>query len=66
LLTRQHVEQTTATAFAAVAQSILALPDRLERYAGLTPAQSEIAQQSIHEVLEDLAQRLSEFADLEA
>lgn len=64
LMTRQHVEQTTATAYAAVAQSILALPDRLERHAGLTPAQAEIAQQAIHEVLEDLAQRLSDFAEV--
>jgi len=63
LLTRQHVEQTTATAFASISQSILALPDRLERHAGLTPAQSEIAQQAIHEVLDDLAQRLSVFGE---
>lgn len=61
-----EVEQSVATAFAAVAQSVLALPDQLERRAGLTPTQSESAQQAIHETLNDLAERLANFATVEA
>jgi len=66
LIPDSEVEQAVATAFAAVAHSVLALPDQLERRAGLTPAQSESAQQAIHETLSDLAERLAKFATVEA
>lgn len=61
-----EVEQTIATAFAAVAQSMLALPDDLERRAGLSPAQSDAVQQAVHESLNDLADRLASLATVEA
>ena len=65
LIPESEVEQTTATAYAAIAQSILALPDQLERRVGLTPAQSEAAQVAIHDTLNDLAERLANFAAVE-
>lgn len=61
-----EVEQTIATAFATVAQSVLALPDQLERRAGLTPTQSDAVQSAVHESLSDLADRLASLATLEA
>lgn len=61
-----EVEQTIATAFATVSQSVLALPDQLERRAGLTPAQSDAVQSAVHESLNDLADRLANLATLEA
>ena len=65
LIPESEVEQTVATAFSAVAQSMLALPDQLERRAGLTPAQSEIVQAAVHETLTELSERLSALATLE-
>ena len=59
LIPESEVEQTVATAFSAVAQSMLALPDQLERRAGLTPTQSEIVQAAVHETLTELSERLS-------
>lgn len=66
LIPDSEVEQTVATAFASVAQAMLALPDNLERRAGLTPSQSDAIQQAIHESLNDLAERLSNLATVEA
>ena len=66
LIPEAEVEQTVATAFSAVAQSMLALPDQLERRAGLTPTQSEIVQAAVHETLTELSERLSELATVEA
>lgn len=66
LIPDSEVEQTVATAFAAVAQSMLALPDQLERRAGLSPAQSETVQLAVHETLTELSERLATLATVEA
>jgi phage terminase Nu1 subunit (DNA packaging protein) len=59
LIRATEVEESVATAFSSVAQTLLALPDNMERRAGLTPAQAEAAEGAIHEAMNDLADRLT-------
>lgn len=62
LIPAEEVEVSVSTAFAAVAQTLLALPDNLERRSGLTPEQSESCEQAVHEAMTDLAERLASIA----
>jgi hypothetical protein len=62
LLHAAEVEESVGTAFSSVAQTLLALPDNLERRAGLTPGQAEAAEAAIHEAMTDLADRLAMLA----
>jgi len=60
-----ELEEVIGTAYASIAQTLLSMPDLLERRAGLPP---EIAEQSeiiIHEAMTDLADRLQTFASVE-
>ena len=59
LIKSDEVERSVATAFAAVAQSIRSLPDRLERTLGLAPETVEAIGNAIDDNLDDLADRLS-------
>lgn len=61
LLEVDDVEMAVSTAFASVAQAVFALPDYLERRAGLSPEQAEICQAAIYEMFNDLAERLGGF-----
>lgn len=62
LIEHDEVEETVATAFAAIAQTLLALPDNLERRAGLSGEQAEVIEQTIHETLTDFADRVGAMA----
>ena len=62
LIESQELEQSLGVAYAAVAQSLLSLPDYLERRAGLSPEQAEIAEAAIHEVMDTLVERLQMYA----
>lgn len=62
LITAAEVEETVGTAFASIAQTMLALSDNLERRAGLSPDQTESVESIIHESLTELADRLSSVA----
>lgn len=62
LLKADEVEQSISIAFAAVAQTLLSLPDNLERRAGLTPGQAESCERIIHEAMNGLTDRLSMLA----
>lgn len=62
LIPATEVEEVVATSYAAVSQTLLSLPDNLERRAGLTPEQAERAEEAIHETMNDLADRLAQFA----
>ena len=66
LVPRAEVEQVVATAFAAVTQDILAIPDRLERSHGIAPAVAELVEQGLSLALDGLAERLSKLAPVEA
>ena len=59
LLRADEVAEAAALAHAAVAQALLSLPDTLERTAGLTPVQAEMAEKVIHAAMNDLADRLA-------
>jgi phage terminase Nu1 subunit (DNA packaging protein) len=65
LLEAANVEEAVSTAFAAISQSLFALPDFLERRAGMTPEQAETCQAAIYESMNDLAERLAEFAPVD-
>lgn len=62
LIPSTEVEEAIITANAVVAQTLLSLPDNLERRAGLTPEQAEATEMAIHEAMHDLADRMSVFA----
>jgi len=61
-----ELEEAVITANAAVAQTLLSLPDNLERRAGLAPAQAEVIEQAIHEAMNDLADRMATLAPVGA
>ena len=61
-----ELEEAVITANAAVAQTLLSLPDNLERRAGLAPAQAEVIEQAIHEAMNDLADRMATLAPVVA
>jgi len=54
-----EVDEVMALAFATVAQRLLTLPDELERNAGLSPEQAELAENTIHAAMEQLAEELA-------
>lgn len=58
LLPREDVQQASAQAFQLVAQSIRAIPDNLERQAGLSPEQAAEAEHVIDSISEQLADDL--------
>lgn len=66
LIRAAEVEESVGTAFSVVAQALLALPDNLERRAGLSPDAAEAAEVVIHETLNDLVERLGSLAPMEA
>ncbi|WP_018935669.1 MULTISPECIES: DUF1441 family protein [unclassified Thioalkalivibrio] len=66
LIPASEVEASVATAFSAIAQSLLAMPDNLERRVGLDPASAEAAEAVIHETMNDLVERLGALAPVEA
>jgi phage terminase Nu1 subunit (DNA packaging protein) len=65
LLEVGDVEEAVSTAFSAMAQALFALPDFLERRAGMSPEQAETCQAAIYQTMNDLADRLVEFAPVE-
>jgi len=61
LLPADEVAQAVSTAFSRIAQTVWGLPDLLERKAGLSPAQAELAQEVTHAAMSGLADDLSKF-----
>jgi len=59
LMIAEEVATAISTANARIAQSLLSLPDNLERRAGLTPQQAEAAEAAIHAMMEGLADDLA-------
>ena len=66
LIPAAEVEEVTVLAFSAVAQTLLTLPDELERSAGLNPEQAELVERTIHNAMDGLADRLSVLAPPDA
>jgi phage terminase Nu1 subunit (DNA packaging protein) len=64
LIPALEVEEVVGTAFSATAQALMALPDNLERRAGLSPEQVESVDTVIHEALNDLADKLGHVAPI--
>lgn len=62
LIPAADVEQTVATAFAAIAQDVRAIPDHLERRHGVAPDVAEQVEQALFEAMDAMADRLSAFA----
>lgn len=60
VVSRQAVQQASATALAVMAQSLRSLPDTLERKLNLSPAITEQIEQTIDAVLTDLAAALAD------
>jgi len=58
LYERGEVLRVIRTAIAVFAEQMRSLPDRLERSAGLTPAQAELAEVEVDSQLEDLKAKL--------
>lgn len=58
VVSRQAVQEASATAFAVTAQSLRSLPDNLERKLGLSPAVAEQIELTIDAVLTDLSAAL--------
>ena len=65
LIEAAELEEDIGTAYASIAQTLLSLPDLLERRAGLPPEAAEQAEIVIHEAMTDLADRLQSFAQIE-
>lgn len=57
-----EVEQAIATAFAAIAQDLRAIPDNLERRHGIAPAVAEAVEAALFEAMDGLADRLANLA----
>ncbi|WP_119154158.1 DUF1441 family protein [Caldimonas tepidiphila] len=66
LIPAADVEQAVATAFAALAQDIRAIPDNLERRHGIAPDVAEQVESALFEAMDVMADRLSALAPLEA
>jgi terminase small subunit / prophage DNA-packing protein len=60
-----ELEEVIGTAYASIAQTLLSMPDLMERRAGLPPDVAEQAEIIIHEAMSDLADRLQSFASIE-
>lgn len=65
LIPAADVEQTVATAFAAIAQDVRAIPDNLERRHGIAPDVAEAVEAVLFDALDSLADRLASFATVE-
>ena len=63
LYERGEVLRTIRTAIAIFSEQIRSLPDKLERVAGLTPAQAQIAEDEVNTQLENLRDKLAGIAD---
>lgn len=64
LIPAADVEQTIATAFAAIAQDIRAVPDNLERRHGVSPEIAEKVEAALFEAMDAMADRLGAFASV--
>lgn len=61
-----EVEQAIATAYAAIAQGVRAIPDNLERRHGIDPAVAERVEEALHAEMDALADRLATLAPVTA
>lgn len=62
LIPAPDVERAVATAFAAIAQDLRAIPDNLERRHGMDGETAQRVEEAIFEAMESLADRLSSLA----
>lgn len=62
LIPAAEVEQTVATAFAAIAADLKAIPDNLERRHGISGTTAAEVERAIFEAMDALADRLATFA----
>lgn len=65
LIPTPEVEQAVATAFAAISQGLLSLPDNIERRTGCSPEIVEAVEQVLHSEMVSLADRLQDLAPVE-
>jgi terminase small subunit / prophage DNA-packing protein len=65
LIRASELEEEIATAYASIAQTMLSLPDWLERRAGISPEQAEECEAVIHEAMTGLSDRLQTYATIE-
>jgi hypothetical protein len=66
LIPAAEVEQAIATAFAAIAQDMRAIPDNLERRHGIDPQTAEQVEAALLQAMDSLADRLAALAPVEA
>lgn len=66
LIPAAEVERVIATAFAAIASDIRAIPDNLERRYGIESSVAEQVEEALHEAMDAMADRLSKMAPVEA
>lgn len=66
LIPAADVEQAVATAYAAIAQGVRAIPDNLERRHGIEPAVAERVEEALHAEMDALADRLAMLAPVAA
>jgi len=66
LIPAAEVEQVIATAFAAIAQDMRAIPDNLERRYGIAPDVAESVERGIFEAMDGIADRLSALSTVTA
>lgn len=62
LIPAQEVEQAIATAFAAISQGLLSLPDNIERRTGCSPEVVEAVELVLHAEMISLTERLQDLA----
>lgn len=65
LIPAQDVERVIATAFAAIASDVRAIPDNLERKHGISGEVAEAVESELHLAMDTLASRLAEMAPVE-
>lgn len=65
LIPAPEVEQAVATAFAAISQGLLSLPDNIERRTGCAPEVIEAVEHVLHAEMVSLAERLQGLAPVE-
>jgi hypothetical protein len=57
-----EVEETIATAFAALAADVRAIPDNLERRSGVSGDVAELVEEALNEAMDAMADRLAVLA----
>lgn len=62
LYPKNEILRTIATTVAVFAEQIRSLPDKLEREAGLTPDQAEIAEREVDAQLEEIRDKLMKWS----